>query len=126
MDAAPDANRSGKRSLTLIGPLQSTGTIQLPGEVAEELVLSAAREGFYAAEALDSPAVSQAQQCLALLPASAAVRSESDAISALLRLQRKHGYAMLPAAFKEVPSLSTSFQHHLLRGLDRQRPSTHP
>jgi len=65
-------------------------------------VLTAAREGFYAAGSLDSPAVYQAQQCLALLPDSTAAKAELGAISALLRLQREYGYAMLPAAFKEV------------------------
>lgn len=84
--------------------MQSTGTTTLPSDVAEELVLTAAREGFYAAGSLDSPAVSQAQQCLALLPDSAAAKAELGAISALLRLQREHGYAMLPAAFKQVVS----------------------
>lgn len=85
--------------------MQSTGTTTLPSDVAEELVMKAAREGFYAAASLDSPAVSQAQQCLALLPDSTAAKSELSAISALLRLQREHGYVMLPAAFKEVQSL---------------------
>lgn len=81
---------------------QSTGTTQLPVKVAEELVLSAAREAFYSSAALDSPAVSRAQHCLALMPESAAAKAEADAITALLRLQREHGYAMLPSAFKEV------------------------
>lgn len=88
-------------------PTQSTGTTQLPGEVAEELVLSAAREAFYSATTLDSPDVTRAQQCLALLPESAAAKGEAGVISGLLRLQREHGYAMLPAAFKEVPLPST-------------------
>ena len=68
----------------------------------ERLVLAAARDHFYAADALDSPGVAAAQRCLALLPDSPAVRAEGDAIAALLRLHREHSYAMLPAAFKQV------------------------
>ena len=67
--------------------LQSGGTVRLDRIATERLVLAAARDHFYAADALDSPGVAAAQRCLALLPDSPAVRAEGDAIAALLRLQ---------------------------------------
>jgi len=76
--------------------------VRLERGAAERLVLAAARDHFYAADALDSPGVAAAQRCLALLPDSPAARAEGDAVAALLRLHREHSYAMLPAAFKQV------------------------
>lgn len=105
--------------------LQSTGSIQLPRDIADQIVISASRDYSYNATSLTAPAIRQAQQCLEALPDSAAATAELHVIQALLQMHRDYGFSMLPSALKEVCMCSLHQQPkslHAVRILLRPAP----
>ncbi|KAK9794040.1 hypothetical protein WJX73_010101, partial [Symbiochloris irregularis] len=81
--------------------LLRTASHPLPPELAEQIVIAAAREYFLAANSSDATEIGQARQCLAVLSDNMAARQEADAIDGYRQLST-WGIDMLPLQFHQV------------------------
>ncbi|KAG6557446.1 hypothetical protein Mapa_000718 [Marchantia paleacea] len=93
--------RAGKFSLAK-NYLKGTGTTSLHIDKAEKLVLKIAREYFYSAPSLDSPAIEKAIECLNLLPPSDSLNAELNIIDALTDRLPSLGLTLLPVQFRQL------------------------
>ncbi|XP_021854477.2 MAG2-interacting protein 2 isoform X2 [Spinacia oleracea] len=82
--------------------LRGTGTISLPTDKAESLVIQTAREYFFSASSLSSPEIWKARDCLDLFPTSPTVRLEADVIEALTVKLPNLGVNVLPMQYKQI------------------------
>ncbi|XP_057520836.1 MAG2-interacting protein 2 isoform X2 [Amaranthus tricolor] len=82
--------------------LKGTGTISLPTDKAEALVIQTAREYFFSASSLSSPEIWRARDCLDLFPSSPSVRLEADVIDALTVKLPNLGVNILPLQYKQI------------------------
>ncbi|XP_021753504.1 MAG2-interacting protein 2-like [Chenopodium quinoa] len=82
--------------------LKGTGTINLPTDKAESLVIQTAREYFFSASSLSSSEIWKARDCLDLFPSSPTVRMEADVIDALTVKLPNLGVNVLPMQYKQI------------------------
>ncbi|GAB4826167.1 hypothetical protein Ancab_009034 [Ancistrocladus abbreviatus] len=93
--------KAGKFSLAR-NYLKGTGSVNLPAEKVENLVIQTAREYFFSASSLDSSDIWKAKECLDLFPSSRAVRAEADIIDALTVKLPNLGVHLLPLQYKQI------------------------
>lgn len=93
--------KAGKFSLAR-NYLKGTGSVSLPSEKAEDLVIKAAREYFFSASSLASSEIWKAKECLNLFPNSRNVKAEADLIDALAVKLPNLGVTLLPMQFRQI------------------------
>lgn len=93
--------QAGKFSLAK-NYLTGTGNMSLHPDKAELVVLDTARDFFYSAPSLESPAIEMARNCLALLPRNQAVTMEENTIEAVTVKLPMLGVSLLPLEFQQV------------------------
>ncbi|PIN16554.1 putative protein (Neuroblastoma-amplified protein) [Handroanthus impetiginosus] len=93
--------KAGKFSLAR-NYLKGTSSVALPTDMAENLVIQAAREYFYSAPTLACPEIWKAKECLNIFPGSRNVRVEADTIDALTVRLPKFGVNLLPMAYRQI------------------------
>ncbi|CAN8252182.1 unnamed protein product [Cochlearia groenlandica] len=93
--------KAGKFSLAR-NYLKGTGSVALPSEKAENLVINAAREYFFSASSLASEEIWKARECLNIFSSSRTVKAEADIIDAVTVRLPDLGVTLLPVQFKQV------------------------
>ncbi|KAK0592689.1 hypothetical protein LWI29_023622 [Acer saccharum] len=93
--------KAGKFSLAR-NYLKGTGSVALPSEKAENLVIQAAREYFFSASSLSCLEIWKAKECLNLLPSSRNVKAEADMIDAITVNLVNLGVTILPMQFRQI------------------------
>ncbi|XP_071709835.1 MAG2-interacting protein 2 [Rutidosis leptorrhynchoides] len=93
--------KAGKFSLAR-NYLKGSGSLVLPTEKAENIIILAAREYFFSASSLSSPEIWKAKECLNILPSSRNVMIESDIIDALTVKLPRLGVYILPMQFRQI------------------------
>ncbi|VVB17346.1 unnamed protein product [Arabis nemorensis] len=93
--------KAGKFSLAR-NYLKGTGSVALPSEKAESLVINAAREYFFSAPSLASEEIWKARECLNIFSSSRTVKAEADIIDAVTVRLPDLGVTLLPVQFKQV------------------------
>jgi hypothetical protein len=93
--------KAGKFSLAR-NYLKGTGSVALPSEKAESLVINAAKEYFFSAPSLASEEIWKARECLNIFSSSRTVKAEDDIIDAVTVRLPKLGVSLLPVQFKQV------------------------
>ncbi|GAB2265039.1 hypothetical protein Dimus_000106 [Dionaea muscipula] len=82
--------------------LKGTGSLSLPAEKVENLVIQTAREYFFSASSLACPEIWKAKECLDLFPSSRSVKAEADIITALTVKLPNLGVHILPMQYKQI------------------------
>ncbi|XP_019090516.1 PREDICTED: MAG2-interacting protein 2-like [Camelina sativa] len=93
--------KAGKFSLAR-NYLKGTGSVALPSEKAESLVINAAKEYFFSAPSLASEEIWKARECLNIFSSSRTVKAEADIIDAVTVRLPDLGVSLLPVQFKQV------------------------
>ncbi|CAN7101395.1 unnamed protein product [Brassica rapa subsp. narinosa] len=93
--------KAGKFSLAR-NYLKGTGSVALPSEKAESLVINAAKEYFFSAPSLASEEIWRARECLNIFSSSRTVKAEADVIDAVTVRLPDLGVTLLPVQFKQV------------------------
>ncbi|CAH2044315.1 unnamed protein product [Thlaspi arvense] len=93
--------KAGKFSLAR-NYLKGTGSVALPSEKAESLVINAAKEYFFSAPSLASEEIWRARECLNIFSSSRTVKAEADIIDAVTVRLPDLGVTLLPVQFKQV------------------------
>ncbi|XP_010519456.1 PREDICTED: MAG2-interacting protein 2 isoform X2 [Tarenaya hassleriana] len=93
--------KAGKFSLAR-NYLKGTGSVALPLEKAESLVINAAKEYFFSAPSLASEEIWKARECLNIFSSSRTVKAEADVIDAVTVKLPDLGVTLLPLQFKQV------------------------
>ncbi|CAN7080553.1 unnamed protein product [Brassica oleracea var. botrytis] len=93
--------KAGKFSLAR-NYLKGTGSVALPLEKAESLVINAAKEYFFSAPSLASEEIWRARECLNIFSSSRTVKAEADVIDAVTVRLPDLGVTLLPVQFKQV------------------------
>nr|GEW20582.1 MAG2-interacting protein 2 [Tanacetum cinerariifolium] len=93
--------KAGKFSLAR-NYLKGSGSVVLPTEKAENIIILAAREYFFSASSLSCSEIWKAKECLNILPSSRNVMIESDIIDALTVKLPRLGVNILPMQFKQI------------------------
>ncbi|XP_076915022.1 MAG2-interacting protein 2-like [Bidens hawaiensis] len=93
--------KAGKFSLAR-NYLKGSGSVALPTEKAENIIILAAREYFFSASSLSSAEIWKAKECLNILPSSRNMMKESDMIDALTVKLPRLGVNILPMQFRQI------------------------
>uniref|UniRef100_A0A1J3GWA6 MAG2-interacting protein 2 n=1 Tax=Noccaea caerulescens TaxID=107243 RepID=A0A1J3GWA6_NOCCA len=93
--------KAGKFSLAR-NYLKGTGSVALPSDKAESLVINAAKEYFFSAPSLASEEIWRARECLNIFSSSRTVKAEADIIDAVTVRLPDLGVTLLPVQFKQV------------------------
>ncbi|KAI3705881.1 hypothetical protein L1987_76130 [Smallanthus sonchifolius] len=93
--------KAGKFSLAR-NYLKGSGSVVLPTEKAENIIILAAREYFFSASSLSCSEIWKAKECLNILPSSRNVMIESDIIDALTVKLPRLGVNILPMQFRQI------------------------
>ncbi|KAM0071082.1 putative transcription factor WD40-like family [Helianthus debilis subsp. tardiflorus] len=82
--------------------LKGSGSVVLPTEKAENIIILAAREYFFSASSLSCSEIWKAKECLNILPSSRNVMKELDMIDALTVKLPRLGVCILPMQFRQI------------------------
>ncbi|KAI3756951.1 hypothetical protein L6452_04483 [Arctium lappa] len=93
--------KAGKFSLAR-NYLKGSGSLVLPTEKAENIIILAAREYFFSASSLSCSEIWKAKECLNILPSSRNVMIEADIIDALTVKLPRLGVNILPMQFRQI------------------------
>lgn len=93
--------KAGKFSLAR-NYLKGSGSLVLPTDKAENIVILAAREYFFSASSLSCSEIWKAKECLNILPSSRNVMIESDIIEALTVKLPRLGVTILPLQYRQI------------------------
>ncbi|KAJ9546225.1 hypothetical protein OSB04_025932 [Centaurea solstitialis] len=93
--------KAGKFSLAR-NYLKGSGSLVLPTEKAENIIILAAREYFFSASSLSCSEIWKAKECLNILPSSRNVMIEADMIDALTVKLPRLGVNILPMQFRQI------------------------
>ncbi|KAL4557204.1 hypothetical protein LXL04_035377 [Taraxacum kok-saghyz] len=93
--------KAGKFSLAR-NYLKGSGSLVLPTDKAENIVILASREYFFSASSLSCSEIWKAKECLDILPSSRNVMIESDIIEALTVKLPRLGVNILPLQYRQI------------------------